>query len=165
MADKEEQEPYFRLLVCKTCRTIDELPPAEEDPDDTLLTITADRHGELHYGRLWNVPKAIWMTKELKEDVIKQLSGEEGAGLGLPFYNTRMQFAEDAMTCYSLHNRPSGQCPDYKTDKKKLSAGTEKMRRAEKLDAYSGPTIYLCDFCPVKSFNMQKFHDEKGISK
>jgi hypothetical protein len=71
-----------------------------------------------------------------------------------------MQFAEDAMTCYSIHNRPKGQCPDYKSDKKKLSAGTEQMRKAEKLDAYSGPTIYLCDFCPVKSFNMVKHHDK-----
>jgi hypothetical protein len=164
MADKEEQEPYFRLLVCKTCRTIDELPPAEEDPGDVLLTITADRHGELHYGRLWNVPKAIWMTKELKEDVVKQLSGEDGAGLGLPFYNTRMQFAEDAMTCYSLHNRPKGQCFDYKSEKKKLSAGTEQMRKSEKLGAYSGPTIYLCDFCPVKAHNQHQFYKEKGIA-
>jgi hypothetical protein len=165
MSQKEEQEPYFRLLVCKNCRTIDELPSAEEDPGDVLLNITVERHGEMHYGRLWNVPKAVWMTPALKEDVIKQLSGGEGEGLGLPFYNTRMQFAEDAMTCYSVHNRPKGQCPDYKSDKKKLSAGTEKMRKAEKLDAYSGPTIYLCDFCPVKSFNMVKYHDEKGISK
>ncbi len=165
MSQKEEQEPYFRLLVCKNCRTIDELPSAEEDPGDGLLNITVERHGEMHYGRLWNVPKAVWMTPALKEDVIKQLSGGEGEGLGLPFYNTRMQFAEDAMTCYSVHNRPKGQCPDYKSDKKKLSAGTEKMRKAEKLDAYSGPTIYLCDFCPVKSFNMVKYHDEKGISK
>lgn len=165
MSQKEEQEPYFRLLVCKNCRTIDELPSADEDPGDVLLNITVERHGEMHFGRLWNVPKAVWMTPALKEDVIKQLSGGEGEGLGLPFYNTRMQFAEDAMTCYSLHNRPKGQCPDYKSDKKKLSAGTEKMRKAEKLDAYSGPTIYLCDFCPVKSFNMVKYHDEKGISK
>jgi len=165
MSQKEEQEPYFRLLVCKNCRTIDELPSAEEDPGDVLLNITVEGHGEMHYGRLWNVPKAVWMTPALKEDVIKQLSGGEGEGLGLPFYNTRMQFAEDAMTCYSVHNRPKGQCPDYKSDKKKLSAGTEKMRKAEKLDAYSGPTIYLCDFCPVKSFNMVKYHDEKGISK
>jgi hypothetical protein len=157
---KEEQEPYFRLLVCKNCRTIDELPSAEEDPGDTLLNITVERHGDLHYGRLWNVPKAVWSTPALKEDVIKQLSGGEGEGLGLPFYNTRMQFAEDAMNCYSIHNRPKGQCPDYKSDKKKLSAGTEQMRKAENLDAYSGPTIYLCDFCPVKSFNMVKTHDK-----
>jgi len=165
MSEKEEQEPYFRLLVCKNCRTIDELPSADEDPGDVLLNITVERHGDMHYGRLWNVPKAIWMTPSLKEDVIKQLSGGEGEGLGLPFYNTRMQFAEDAMTCYSIHNRPKGQCPDYKSDKKRLSAGTEKMRRAEKLDAYAGPKVFLCDFCPVKSFNMVKFHDEKGISK
>jgi hypothetical protein len=71
-----------------------------------------------------------------------------------------MQFAEDAMNCYSLHLRPKGQCPDYKSDKKKLSAGTEQMRKAEKLDVYAGPTIYLCDFCPVKSFNMVKTHDK-----
>jgi hypothetical protein len=160
MSKKEEQEPYFRLLVCKNCRTIDELPSAEEDPGDTLLNITVERHGDMHYGRLWNVPKAVWMTPALKEDVIKQLSGGEGDGLGLPFYNTRMQFAEDAMTCYSIHNRPKGQCPDYKSDKKKLSAGTEQMRKAENLNKYAGPTVYLCDFCPVKSFNMVKTHDK-----
>jgi hypothetical protein len=54
---------------------------------------------------------------------------------------------------------------DYKSDKKKLSAGTEQMRKAEKLDKYSGPTIYLCDFCPVKSFNMMKSNKERGLYK
>lgn len=163
----DEQEPYFRLLVCRTCKTIDELPSADEDPGDTLLSITVERHGEDHIGLLYNVPKVVWLSEEMKPQVIQQIQGGS-TGLdvfGTQFYATRMQFGEDAMACYRQHNKPKGQCPDYKSEKKALRPQTQRDRIAAGLDVASAPKIYLCDFCPVKSFNMKKYNEEKGLYK
>lgn len=162
----QEQEPHFRLLVCRTCKTIDELPPASEDPNNVLLQITVERHGEDHIGLLYNVPAIIWMSEKMRPAVIEQIQGGS-TGLdvfGTNFYATRMQFGEDAMACYSQHNKPKGQCPDYKSEKKVLKPGTARDRRDAGLSSEpSGPKIYLCDFCPVKSFNMQKRNETKGL--
>lgn len=161
----DEQEPYFRLLVCRTCKTIDELPSAEEDPGDVLLQITVERHGEDHIGLLYNVPKVVWLSEEMKPQVIQQIQGGS-TGLdvfGTQYYATRMQFGEDAMKCYKQHNRPKGQCPDYRSEKKALRPQTQKERMAAGLDVSSAPKIYLCDFCPVKSFNMKKSNESKGL--
>ena len=162
-----EQEPYFRLLVCRTCKTIDELPPAEEDPNNVLLQITVERHGENHIGLLYNVPALIWMSEKMRPSIIEQIQqGSTGLdAFGTNFYQTRMQFGEDAMTCYAQHNKPKGQCPDYKSEKKVLKPGTEKERKAEGLGTPTGPKVYLCDFCPVKSFNMKKANESKGLYK
>lgn len=160
-----EQEPYFRLLVCRTCKTIDELPSAEEDPGNILLEITVERHGEDHTGLLYNVPKVIWMSEKMKPEVIKQITGGS-SGLdvfGTQFYQTRMQFGEDAMTCYAQHNRPKGQCPDYKSSKKELKPGTARERRLEGLGESTGPKVYLCDFCPVKTYNQKRAFEAKGL--
>lgn len=163
----DEQEPYFRLLVCRTCKTIDELPSAEEDPGDVLLTITVERHGEDHIGLLYNVPKVVWLSQEMKPQVIQQIQGGS-TGLdvfGTQFYATRMQFGEDAMECYRQHNKPKGQCSDYRSEKKALRPQTQRDRIAAGLEISGAPKIYLCDFCPVKSFNMKKHNEEKGLYK
>ena len=160
-----EQEPHFRLLVCRTCRTIDELPSGDEDPGDVLLQITVERHGEDHVGLLYNVPKVVWMSEKLRPEVIQQIQGGSSGldAFGTQFYSTRMQFSEDAMTCYKQHNKPKGQCPDYKSEKKVLKPGTDKLRKDAGLGAPTGPKVYLCDFCPVKMYNQKKAFESKGL--
>lgn len=161
----DEQEPHFRLLVCRTCKTIDELPESIEDPGDILLSITVERHGEDHVGLLYNVPKVVWLSDTMRPQVIQQIQGGS-TGLdvfGTQFYATRMQFGEDAMQCYKEHNRPQGQCPDYRSEKKALRPKTQRDRISAGLDIAAAPKIYLCDFCPVKSFNMKKHNQSKGL--
>lgn len=164
-----EQEPHFRLLVCRTCKTIDELPSADQDPSNVLLDITVERHGEDHIGVLYNVPAVVWMSEKMRPQIIEQIQGGGSSGLdvfGTQFYATKMQFADDAMVCYGQHNRPQGQCPDYKSEKKVLKPGTAKARADAGLSSTpTGPKIYLCDFCPVKSFNMTKHNESKGLYK
>jgi hypothetical protein len=164
-----EQEPHFRLLVCRTCKTIDELPSADQDPSNVLLDITVERHGEDHIGVLYNVPAVVWMSEKMRPQVIEQIQGGGSSGLdvfGTQFYATKMQFADDAMACYKQHNRPQGQCPDYKSEKKVLKPGTAKARADAGLSSMTtGPKVYLCDFCPVKSFNMTKHNESKGLYK
>jgi hypothetical protein len=168
-SNSSEQEPHFRLLVCRTCKTIDELPSADQDPGNVLLEITVERHGEDHIGLIYNVPAVIWMSEQMRPQVIQQIQGGGSSGLdvfGTQFYATRMQFGDDAMACYKQHNSPQGQCPDYKSEKKVLKPKTEKERRDAGLStAPSGPKVYLCDFCPVKSYNMKKHNEAKGLYK
>ena len=169
MSQTEEQEPHFRLLVCRTCTTIEELPSGDEDPGDILLEIAVERHSHSEFSRgvLFNVPKGIWMSPKMKEEVVKYINGEMGSGLdsfGTGFYETKSQFSEDAMACYSLHNRPKGQCFDYKSPKKELSPKTERERKAAGLPTKDyQKKVYLCDFCPVKSFNQTKAFGEAGL--
>jgi hypothetical protein len=45
-----------------------------------------------------------------------------------------------------------------------LKPDTAKERKEAGMDKESkGPKIYLCDFCPVKSFNMKKHNEQKGM--
>lgn len=157
-----EQEPYLRLLVCKTCKSIDELPaysgPVE---DDVLLQITVDRHGENHLGNLINVPLLHWQSKTMKAQVLDQITnGSAGLDVfGTGFYATRMQFHEDAMSCYGKHQRPKGQCPEFRADSKRLVPDTKAERREVGMSDPKnapGPKVYLCQFCPVAVFNAKR---------
>ena len=169
MSTTEEQEPHFRLLVCRTCSVIEELPSGDEDPGDMLLDIAVERHNHSEFvrGALFNVPKGIWMSPKMKEEVVKFIQGQVGSGLdsfGTGFYETKSQFAEDAMSCYSLHNRPTNDCFDYKSAKKELSPNTERERRAAGLPTKNyQKKVYLCDFCPYKSVVQGKAFKEAGL--
>jgi hypothetical protein len=114
-------------------------------------------------------PFKYWAVPKIQEEIIKQIrGGSEGLDVfQTKFYETKNQFAEDAMSCYSDHLRPKGQCPDYKSDKKLLKPDTDADRKEAGLEkaGKTGPKVYLCDFCPVKSFNMQKSNAEKGLYK
>jgi hypothetical protein len=81
---------------------------------------------------------------------------------GTNFYNVKDTYSADAMSCYKIHNRPTGQCPDYKSDRKELKPDTAK----ERLDAGLGAStakIHLCDFCPVKMYNQKRAYQARGL--
>jgi hypothetical protein len=167
-----EKEPMLRLLVCRNCKTIEELPDHAGDAStDTLLSVLVSKHQkpDAHIGIVIKCPVRFWIVPKIQADIIKQIrGGSEGLdAFQTNFYATKNQFAEDAMTCFSDHLRPTGQCPDYKSDKKLLKPDTDAERKEAGLEkaGKSGPKIYLCDFCPVKSYNMKKFNEEKGLYK
>ena len=168
-----KDEAMVRLLVCRNCKTIEELPDWDGDPrDDVLLNISVQKHQqpEEHIGLLFKFPIKYWAVPKVQEEIVKQIrGGSEGLdAFQKNFYATKMTFAEDAMSCYGEHNRPKGQCADYKSDKKVLKPDSKAERKEAGLGNYeasSGPKVYLCDFCPVKSFNMQKHNEEKGLYK
>lgn len=164
-----EDGPQIRILVCRTCKSIDELPDFEGHPsDDLLLNLTVDKHQkpEPHIGLLFKFPVKYWVVPKVKQEIIKQISGGS-SGLdvfGTNFYATRMTFADDAMACWAQHNRTKD-CGDYKSEKKRLKPDTAAERKDAGLDkpGSSGPKIYLCDFCPVKSLVQKKAFDKKGL--
>jgi hypothetical protein len=165
-------EPQIRVLFCRSCKTFDELPDYEGHPsDDLLLNLVVDKHQkpQPHIGLLFKFPLKYWAVPKVQEEIIKQITGgSEGLDVfGTNFYSVRMTFAEDAMTCYAQHNRPKDGCSEYKSDKKQLKPDTAAERREAGLErpGVSGPKIYLCDFCPVKSVVQKKAFDQKGLYK
>ena len=180
MADDIENE-RINLLVCKTCKTIEEIPYTKtgeylgegkyKQDDNPFVQLAADKHGPNHIGApLMDILFAIWMTKDLKEQVIGQireqiLGGNTNSGLdvfGTGFYGLKDTYSSDAMSCWAVHNKPKGQCDEYKADRKKLSAGTDAERKAAGV-APSDIKVFLCDFCPVKMYNQQKAYKARGL--
>ena len=180
MADDFETE-RFNLLVCKTCKTIEELPYTKtgeylgegkySQSDNPFVTLAAEAHGPDHIGApLMDVLQGHWMTPKVKEALVEQLRETffgKGAAQGLDvfgtgFYGLKDTYSQDAMSCWKVHNSPKGQCPDYKTDRKLLNAGTDKDRRDAGLSK-SNIKVHLCDFCPVKMYNQKKAYEAKGL--
>ena len=168
IAHKEQTEPQIRLLVCRTCKTAEEIPDFEGRPeDDVLLQISVERHQKPtpHVGLLFKFPVKYWMRKDVKESIMKQINdGSSGLDVfGTNFYETKSTFMEDAMKCYDIHLQPKGQCSDYKSERKVLKPGTEIDRKKEGLGESKAAKVYLCDFCPVKSYNMKRHNESKGL--
>lgn len=166
-----EQEPYVRLLVCRTCKTIDELPPHDGPPEsDVLLQLSVERHGETHTGMLVNVGAIHWASPTMRQAILDQINkGSSGLDVfGTNFYETRMTFHEDAMACWKSRNKPQGQCSDFRSEKKRLLPKTDAERKdlgLESAKRSNSTRIYLCDFCPVRVYNEKKTREQKGLYK
>jgi len=181
MSDTLENE-YILLLVCKTCKTIEEIPyqksgkylgDGKYDQTDNpfLAKAIGPCESKGHMGMLTDVNFVYWMTPKVKESIIAQIKDTftNGANMasgldvfGTNFYDLKDTYSADAMSCWKLHNSPKGQCSDYKAERKLLDAGTGAERRAEGLGK-SNIKVYLCDFCPVKMYNQQKAYKERGL--
>lgn len=170
----EEIGPQIRLLVCRTCKVIEELPDYEGNPDhDVTLQVMCERHtdsmGTAHVGNLIKVPIKYWARSEVQKEIRRQIS--EGSGglneMDQQFYDSRSTFHEDAMSCFRKHNRPAGRCPDWKASSKRLVPKTAADRKEAGLakPGEAGPKVYLCDFCPAKTYMLTKFREETGAYK
>jgi len=170
----KDEGPKIRLLYCYNCKTIEELPDFEGNPDDdVLLQVLVDKHesaGIKHAGFLSKIGVKLYSRPEVKKQVIKNLRDKVGGGLAdidPDYYTTKATFGEDAMKCFNLHLRPVEGCYDYKTEKKRLvPKGTDELRKDLGLDtaAKSQSTkVYLCDFCPAKTFVVEQNRKKAGL--
>ena len=148
----------IRLLACKDCKTIEELPDFDGKPDDDyLLQHLTSRHitnEQPHIGQLFDIDKDKWNDQEMQRQVVDQIAdrftGGE-TGLGKEFYDIKNTYTADAFHCWKQHQR-NPDCSDYKSDAKRLTPGTAKERREVGLPEYrSNKDRYLCEFCPVHS--------------
>ena len=182
MSDATLENEYILLLVCKTCKTIEEVPYAKtgkylgegkyDQTDNPFLQEAAAPHERGgHFGMLTDINFVYWMTPKVKTSIIaqlkKQFTGDSPLTVGLDalgtgFYDLKDTYSSDAMSCWRVHNTPKGQCSDYKTDRKLLNAGTDKERAAEGLGK-STIKVHLCDFCPVKMYNPQQAYKARGL--
>lgn len=178
-AEVKPDEPMMRLLKCMKCKSIEEIP-GYEGPEggkntveyDHVLRFFIDQHLDKGCKRddfvEYDLPVKFWMIPTVKESIEKQL--KEGAtGLdvfGTEFYATKNNLTSDAMSCWMAHMQTKD-CDDYKSDKKLLVPDTDKERKEAGLEkaGVSGPKVYLCDYCPVKSIVQKKAYEKKGYYK
>lgn len=169
----KDNGPKIRVLYCWNCRSIEEIPDYEGDPEyDDLLQILVERHettGIPHNGTLFKVGVNTWSQEKYRNEIIDQIREKGGQGLANldpDYYNTKATFYEDAMKCYSLHLRPVDHCYDWKNERKRLLPKTAELRKDAGLAAPSqslSTKVYLCDFCPVKSMVMTKQRKAAGM--
>lgn len=168
----KQGEHKVLLLVCFTCKIIEEIPmderfPVNQQQNNPFLNITVERHQrpEPHMGQLMDADFAVWKSKTGREEIYKQIfQGSEG--LGADVNAARDNYSSDAMACYERHLRPKGQCPDYKSGSKVIKIDAMKAERKEAgLSTDKLPSFFLCQFCPVHSYNMLKHNEAKGLYK
>lgn len=148
--------PKIRLLFCFQCKSLEEIPDFEGNPEyDDLLQIVIEKHKTLdtpHTGQLMRVPAALWTNPKYREEIAKQIYAKGAPGMEaiMPgYYDVKNQFAEDAMTCWKQHNRTLN-CEDYGSEKKILRPDTKAERKDLGLSPVAsgaGPSTYLCQFC------------------
>ena len=147
MAEDDLENEYILLLICKSCKSVEEIPYVKtgkylgegkyDQEFNPFLEAITHVHNEkgCPRGLLADVKTAYWMTPKVKAGIVKQIqdqftgSNPLSAGLdvfGTNFYDLKDTYSADAMSCWGVHNSPKGQCPDYKTDRKKLDPGTSK---------------------------------------
>jgi hypothetical protein len=155
---------------------MEELPSYDGDPKyDYLLEMTIEKHvfpsGDPHRGKLFLLPVKTWANVEQRKAIIDQLKGKGATGLDAmtpeaDFYSTKMQFSEDALSCYKRHNSPKIGCGDYMTPEKRLLPKTAKERKDVGLESPEnapGPKVYLCNFCPFHSVAVQTQRMKAGL--
>jgi hypothetical protein len=169
MSQDAATDAKIRLLRCDVCKTLEEIPDFDGPPEyDVILEVTLARHktpeGHPHIGRLIDVPQRAWEIPGLRKTLLEQIQagGSKGAAeFDAEFYNVQNTFRDDAMACYSLHNKPKGACPDFNSERKQLKPDTKTARADAGIGTKGMPIIHLCSFCPVRSFYDQKANEEK----
>jgi hypothetical protein len=158
----------IRILRCDQCRTLEELPDFEGNPDDdqVLKALINHRHteesGTTHVGQLMKVEKAHWDSPSVRKEILRQLSVKT-TGFDPEVYKADEGFRADAMQCWKQHLRVR-ECGDYKSPEKRLTPNTAKERKEAGLPKYrSDRDVYLCDFCPAKSIVQEKVFKQRGL--
>jgi hypothetical protein len=151
----------LRLLVCRDCRSIEELPDYEGPVEhDVLLDHLVGTHqfpnGEPHKGNLMRVEKQWWELPSARKQIMEELGLTQG--LGDEWYASKRTFEEDAMKCYKTHGRPKEGCIDYCDGNKRLGNPT-------KIGWQAGPKVFLCNFCPVQVYVDTDLAHKAGLYK
>lgn len=169
----------MRLFVCLDCRSIEELPDYEGPmvwneeykidvpaQDDLLEHLIEPHRQKQHSGHLIHIEDKDWRDKEARDQIIQQIkAGAGGEGLGSEAYAVKDTFQEEALKCFSRHNRPQDGCIDYKDRSKRLGNSIltdEEKSVARREGLKQMQARYLCEFCPVHSNYVQKKQFEKG---
>lgn len=146
-----------RLLQCLDCLTLDKLPDFEGDfHDDVLLeNLISEKHcfpnGERHRGNLFSVEQKTWDRLDVRTQIEKDIWKEQYERAA-----TRDTYEMDALACYNKHNRPKEGCIDWKDDRKRIGNPTTEGWRQGRVK------VYLCDFCPVKSWVATSIRHKNG---
>jgi hypothetical protein len=158
---------HVRLLLCKTCGSLEELPDYEGDPSrDFLLEALVQKHPDHIAHPLMRVEKKHWDSPSTRDSIIAKIRENTGhTGFDPAFYNAKNTFQEDAHECWKKHLRNPG-CNDYKTASKRLTPDTAAERKAAGLPKYRSPQDrFLCEFCVVHTLVVQSAREQAGMYK
>ena len=76
-------------------------------------------------------------------------------------------FFDDAMKCFNLHLRPVEGCYDWKIEGKRLipknTAEARKELGLESAAQSASTKVYLCDFCPAKTYVVEQNRKKAGL--
>jgi hypothetical protein len=171
----------MRLLYCKTCATLEEVPElgrelksGEVDPlvEGLVLKHTARDpmgHGDSHLQaspfRLAAVEDDEWQND--RERVIKLLNSEnKKVGFDAWVYEATNTYAEDALRCYSDHHRPKEGCIDYWDESKRIGRPTAEGRAVLAEEYKLGQSDpHLCQYCPVQTYVTTQVNFKQGLYK
>ena len=171
----DSKDAKIRILICKTCKSIQPLPNYEgpADYDETLIARVAEHqypgpaptHGhELELGR---VSEASWEDPEKRQQMLAEISKNiglgQGEGLGLELYDLQGNYKDDAMRCWRFKHGRTSNCEDYMADRMTILADSRAERKDLGLDPKTRAHIKLCQFCPVHSVVQQRQRAAKGM--
>lgn len=165
---------FLRLLQCFECKTVELLPDFEGPPEyDVVLHELDLKHGgheedvvRRHNRALHRIEKRYWENTRLRRQIHQQMWAGT-TGFVPEYYATKDTLHEDALKCFSKHNRPDA-CSDWHSDSKRLGnpARAERAQVAREFHndqlKEGGPRVFLCDFCPVASKVMQRRREAAG---
>ncbi|MEV4454425.1 hypothetical protein [Microbispora sp. NPDC049633] len=162
----ETAGPKVRLVVCRTCKSVEEIPDFQGPIEyDDLLDVVASRHeyalNHPHPGlNMFNVEEKHWRIPDKRVQILDRIKEQVGDGLGDEFYEVKATFKDDAFSCWKKHNKTTN-CDDFRSDAKRLIPNTAAERKEAGLPK---PTSnrFLCDFCPVNSVAMQRMRAKRG---
>lgn len=167
----------MRLFLCSFCKTVEEAPDylgnEEVDPIVEDLMLRHTQRDPMAHGsdRMRNSPFAlrpidpddsrgftsdeVWEYR--REDVLARLKTQnEKVGFDVWAYEAMNSYAEDALKCYSRHNRPdlgAGKpCIDFWNDSKRIGRPTREGRQTLKENEKLGTADpHICQWCPYFS--------------
>lgn len=178
----------MRLLICKQCRSIEQLPdydgPLEKalvpSPDGNLIErmvppdgadihldyLSEPHRRQEHEGNLVHVPDEQWAIEEVRAGIVEQIRNAMAGGttgLDPEAYALKDTFQEEALKCFDAHRRPQDGCIDWHDRSKRIgnSLLDWSERKLMKKQGISTKKQFLCDFCPVASNYVQKKKFEK----
>lgn len=165
-----EEEEHVRLLVCLTCKSVDEVADFLGRPgEDLTLEKATQKHnfgnGDLHeIDHVYRVPVKHWNREDIQRDLLKRIWARNGhTGMEPWVYENVNTFKSDAYKCWNGKQRPK-RCGDFHSDKMQLTPPTKEERRDADLGKYkasAGQRRYLCDYC-VCRMQVEKEIGEKN---
>jgi len=163
-----------RLLCCRKCKTLEELPDfSGRHEDDRLLNELVRRHNAQDFtghqdgavATLMHIEDRHW---DLYRDQIIAKINEAAKQTGFDgwFYEAHNTYKEDALRCYSQHHRPKQGCIDYWDDSKRIGRPTSEGRKVVKsLYKLGERDPHLCQWCPVHTFVQTEVNWKAGLYK
>ena len=171
-----EGSPKLRLLYCKTCHVLEELPwmPRRLNQEDPFLEnmVRKHEHGKpsdvAGHCQLMDVPVVFWNNPQKRDALVRQIYNELSPGLDAiapGYYDLKNNLSADALQCYVKHNKPTdGNCSDWHADNKKVYPDTAAERKDAGLGKRTEGTFqYLCSACPVAVVRQQRAYEKAGV--